>query len=81
MTLHKGSIPTLGLFLASALLLSSQACADGEPGPEAQAEALESSAAAAPAVPETEAEAALAAAIVEAEATDRLLFVHSGADW
>jgi hypothetical protein len=70
-------LATPRLLLVSALLLSPLAWSEAE----AASEALEPEVAETPAVPETEAEAALAAALTEAERTDRLVFVHSGAPW
>ena len=67
---HLGKFAASGLLLAAALFLPTQACADAKAALEAQ-----------PPTQETEAEAVLAAALAEAEDTDRLIFVHSGAPW
>ena len=83
MPLLRRLLRTLIPTLASALLLSLPACtpregADGQAGDMADTVALASP----PFVPpETAAGKVLAAAMAEAGATDRLLFVHSGADW
>lgn len=72
--LHKG--------LLFSLLLLMSACGGGDAAvqEEGVAESPTSSAAAIQ-IPETEAGAVLAAALAEAGETDRLVFVHTGADW
>ena len=64
------------------LLLLMPACAGEEAAIEEEA-AVEASSSSAEAiqVPATEAGAVLAAALAEAGESDRLVFVHTGADW
>lgn len=83
---HRGRTGILLPILLFTLPLSATSCADEESAAEeapVEEAAIESppAGAALGQLQETEAGAALAAALAQAANTDRLVFLHTGADW
>jgi len=73
-------VSTAHLLLSLPALFLGLSCGTGEP-PEPTIPEGETEVVFAPEVLETEAGAALTTALEHASGTDRLLFVHTGADW